>query len=135
MFCRNFQKRLQQLNAIRIIQRNCSAYLKLRNWQWWRLYTKVKPLLQVTNNEDKLNAKEEELKKVVDTYQRTREYVEDMEMKHTQLVEEKNILTEQLQAEADLCAEAEEVCGDSLVNEWNVYIDIKELMMVLGLVV
>ena len=42
-----FQKRLQQLNAIRIIQRNCAAYLKLRNWQWWRLYTKVKPLLQV----------------------------------------------------------------------------------------
>ena len=38
---RNFQKRVQQLNAIRIIQRNCAAYLKLRNWQWWRLYTKV----------------------------------------------------------------------------------------------
>jgi hypothetical protein len=38
---------MQQLNAIRILQRNCAAYLKLRNWQWWRLYTKVKPLLQV----------------------------------------------------------------------------------------
>ncbi|CAL1262336.1 unnamed protein product, partial [Larinioides sclopetarius] len=38
---RNFHKRLQQLNAIRIIQRNCAAYLKLRNWAWWRLYTKV----------------------------------------------------------------------------------------------
>lgn len=38
---RNYQKRLQQLNAIRIIQRNCAAYLKLRNWQWWRLYVKV----------------------------------------------------------------------------------------------
>ncbi len=44
---RNYVKRIQQLNAIRILQRNCAAYLKLRNWQWWRLYTKVKPLLQV----------------------------------------------------------------------------------------
>ena len=44
---RNYVKRTQQLNAIRILQRNCAAYLKLRNWQWWRLYTKVKPLLQV----------------------------------------------------------------------------------------
>ena len=61
---RNYQKRLQQLSAIRIIQRNCAAYLKLRNWQWWRLFTKVKPLLQVTNNEEKLNAKENELKQV-----------------------------------------------------------------------
>merc|ERR1719300_732718 len=31
---RNYQKRVQQLNAIRILQRNCAAYLKLRNWQW-----------------------------------------------------------------------------------------------------
>ena len=46
-FSRNYVKRTQQLNAIRILQRNCAAYLKLRNWQWWRLYTKVKPLLQV----------------------------------------------------------------------------------------
>ena len=42
MVCgRNYQKRLQQINAIRVIQRNCAAYLKLRNWQWWRLFTKV----------------------------------------------------------------------------------------------
>ena len=41
LFCRNYQKRLQQLSAIRVIQRNCSAYLKLRNWAWWRLFTKV----------------------------------------------------------------------------------------------
>ena len=47
---RNYQKKVQQLNAIRILQRNCAAYLKLRNWQWWRLYTKVKPLLQVTRD-------------------------------------------------------------------------------------
>lgn len=61
---RNYQKRLQQLNAIRIIQRNCAAYLKLRNWQWWRLYTKVKPLLEVTKQEEKLTQKEDELKQV-----------------------------------------------------------------------
>jgi myosin protein heavy chain len=61
---RNFHKRTQQLNAIRIIQRNCAAYLKLRNWQWWRLYTKVKPLLEVTKQEEKLTQKEDELKQV-----------------------------------------------------------------------
>merc|ERR1719361_286389 len=59
---RNYQKRVQQLNAIRILQRNCAAYLKLRNWQWWRLYTKVKPLLQVTKNDEKVLQKETELK-------------------------------------------------------------------------
>lgn len=24
------------------MQRNCAAYLKLRNWQWWRLFIKVR---------------------------------------------------------------------------------------------
>lgn len=38
---RAFTKRQQQLTAMKVIQRNCAAYLKLRNWQWWRLFTKV----------------------------------------------------------------------------------------------
>lgn len=41
--CRAFAKRQQQLTAMKVIQRNCAAYLKLRNWQWWRLFTKVTP--------------------------------------------------------------------------------------------
>jgi myosin protein heavy chain len=63
---RKVQRLAQQLNAIRIIQRNCSAYLKLRHWPWWRLFTKVKPLLQVTNTEEQMKAKETELKAVND---------------------------------------------------------------------
>ena len=46
-FCRgnlarkHYEKRTQQLSAIRVLQRNCLNYLKLRNWPWWRLFTKV----------------------------------------------------------------------------------------------
>uniref|UniRef100_A0A8D3AST0 Myosin, heavy chain 14, non-muscle n=1 Tax=Scophthalmus maximus TaxID=52904 RepID=A0A8D3AST0_SCOMX len=60
-----FLKKQQQLSAMRVMQRNCAAYLKLRNWQWWRLFTK--------------------------------------------LMEEKSVLADQLQAEAELFAEAEEM--------------------------
>lgn len=105
---RNFQKRCQHLNAIRIIQRNCSSYLKLRNWAWWRLFTKVKPLLQVTNTEEKLNVKEQELKQVADRFEKLKFEHEDLEKKQQQMIEEKNALAEQLQAEAELAAEAEE---------------------------
>ncbi|EPY73254.1 apolipoprotein L3 [Camelus ferus] len=34
-----FAKWQQQLTAMKVLQRNCAAYLKLRNWQWWRLFT------------------------------------------------------------------------------------------------
>ncbi|XP_055324456.1 myosin heavy chain, non-muscle isoform X1 [Sitodiplosis mosellana] len=105
---RNYQKRLQQLNAIRIIQRNCAAYLKLRNWQWWRLYTKVKPLLEVTKQEEKLVQKEDELKQVREKLDVLSRDAQDYERKFQQAIEEKTHLAEQLQAEIELCAEAEE---------------------------
>uniref|UniRef100_A0A8C7MDH7 Myosin-9 n=1 Tax=Oncorhynchus kisutch TaxID=8019 RepID=A0A8C7MDH7_ONCKI len=93
-----FARRQQQLTAMKVIQRNCSAYLKLRNWQWWRLFTKVKPLLQVSRQEEEMQAKDDELSKVKER----QEYAE------IQLAE-KQALQEQLQAETELCAEAEEM--------------------------
>ncbi|KAJ3615221.1 hypothetical protein NHX12_018789 [Muraenolepis orangiensis] len=78
-----FTKRQQQLTAMKVIQRNCVAYLKLKNWPWWRLFTKVKPLLQ--------------------------QQLEVFESKQQQLSAEKMALQEQLQAEIELCAEAEEM--------------------------
>merc|ERR1719187_1353446 len=106
---RNYQKRVQQLNAIRILQRNCAAYLKLRNWQWWRLYTKVKPLLQVTKNDEKVMQKENELKEITEKLHHHEVEVQNLDKQYQQAMEEKNILAEQLQAETELCAEAEEM--------------------------
>ncbi|KAI1301395.1 Myosin heavy chain, non-muscle [Halotydeus destructor] len=105
---RNYQKRLQQLNAIRIIQRNCAAYLKLRNWPWWRLYTKVKPLLEFTNHDQQLLEKENELKHIKDNKDRLEQDVQDLEKKLLAVNEEKVTIAEQLQAETEISAEAEE---------------------------
>jgi len=106
---RNYQKKVQQLNAIRILQRNCAAYLKLRNWQWWRLYTKVKPLLQVTKNDEKVLQKETELKEITEKLQDHETMLVSMDKQYQQALEEKSILAEQLQAEIELCGEAEEM--------------------------
>merc|ERR1719410_3029005 len=106
---RNYVKRTQQLSAIRILQRNCAAYLKLRNWQWWRLYTKVKPLLQVTKNDEKVLQKETELKEITEKLQKHETEVQNLNKQYEQALEEKSILAEQLQAETELCAEAEEM--------------------------
>uniref|UniRef100_A0A665W1W4 Myosin-10-like n=1 Tax=Echeneis naucrates TaxID=173247 RepID=A0A665W1W4_ECHNA len=104
-----FAKKQQQLSALKVLQRNCAAYLKLRHWQWWRLFTKVKPLLQVTRQEEEMQAKDEELIKVKEKQTKVEGELVEMERKHQQLMEEKNILAEQLQAETELFAEAEEM--------------------------
>ncbi|XP_072416259.1 myosin-11 isoform X1 [Chiloscyllium punctatum] len=104
-----FAKRQQQLNAMKVIQRNCAAYLKLRNWQWWRLFTKVKPLLQVTRQEEEMQLKEDELQRTKEKQQKAEISLSELEKKHTQIMEEKTTLQEQLQAETELYAEAEEM--------------------------
>ena len=64
----------------------------------------------MTNNEEKLNAKENELRQITDKFEKQKADLQELEEKHNQLLQEKHILSEQLQAESELCAEAEEVC-------------------------
>merc|ERR1719259_849643 len=124
---RNYTKRLQQLNAIRIIQRNCAAYLKLRNWQWWRLYTKVKPLLNVTKQEEELSQKEDLLKKATSEVEAHRAITDEITQKLNAAVQEKNVLAEQLQAETELCAEAEEMRARLLARKQEVELILHDL--------
>ncbi|XP_053700207.1 myosin-10 isoform X2 [Synchiropus splendidus] len=104
-----FMKKQQQLSALRVMQRNCAAYLKLRNWQWWRLFTKVKPLLQVTRQDEEIQVREAELQKAKDQLTRAEQNFTELDKKHIQLMEEKAVLADQLQAEAELFAEAEDM--------------------------
>ena len=61
------------------MQRNCAAYLKLRNWQWWRLFIKVKPLLQVTRQDEVLQARAQELQKVQELQQQSAREVGELQ--------------------------------------------------------
>ncbi len=73
------------------------------------LLHQVKPLLEVTKEEEKLRKKEEELKNIREKLDSQVRIAEETEKRYKQVVEEKTVLAEQLQAEIDLCAEAEEM--------------------------
>lgn len=59
-YCKGYlgRKRLQKLKlqhlAVTCIQRNVRLLMGIRNWSWWRLYTKVQPLLNVHRTEEEL---------------------------------------------------------------------------------
>jgi myosin heavy subunit len=48
---KQYKLMLDQRVAMSVLQRNIKKYLSLRNWPWWKLYTKVKPLLSVARQE------------------------------------------------------------------------------------
>ncbi|XP_006868448.1 PREDICTED: myosin-14 [Chrysochloris asiatica] len=124
---RAFQKRQQQQSALRVMQRNCAAYLKLRHWQWWRLFTKVKPLLQVTRQDEVLQAQVQELQKVQEMQQQSARQVGELQDRLVQLEEERTRLSEQLRAEAELCAEAEETRGRLAARKQELEVVVSEL--------
>lgn len=43
--------------ALLVIQRSLRKYMKLRSWPWWKMWTRVKPLLNVANIEDELRVR------------------------------------------------------------------------------
>ncbi|XP_040834252.1 myosin-14 isoform X1 [Ochotona curzoniae] len=124
---RAFQKRQQQQSALRVMQRNCAAYLKLRHWQWWRLFTKVKPLLQVTRQDEVLQARVQELQKVQELQQQSAREVGELQVRVAQLEEERTRLAEQLRAEAELCTEAEETRGRLATRKQELELIVSEL--------
>ncbi|RDX42039.1 hypothetical protein OH76DRAFT_150419 [Lentinus brumalis] len=96
---RQMMKILNRAVAIRTIQRNARIYGELRDWPWWNLYTKVRPLLAATRNDDELRKKEAELllaKERAERDLREREALESLKMR---LESEKRKVEEDLEAE------------------------------------
>ena len=76
---------MEQSRAMKVLQSNIRSYLKLRNWPWWRLFTKVKPLLQVTNQEEERRQMETENKRLNDRYEKLQVDFDDMKKKNEQV--------------------------------------------------
>lgn len=51
---KTFKKLQEQRLALTVVQRSLRRYLKLRTWPWWKLWQKVKPLLNASRVEDQI---------------------------------------------------------------------------------
>lgn len=51
---KDYKKIQEQRVALQVVQRNLRKYLQLRTWPWYKLWQKVKPLLNVTRVEDEI---------------------------------------------------------------------------------
>ncbi|GAA5956438.1 hypothetical protein JCM21900_005330 [Sporobolomyces salmonicolor] len=58
---RQAKKVLHRAGAVRTLQRNARIYVQLRDWPWWPLFQRVRPLLAAARSDDELRRKEEEL--------------------------------------------------------------------------
>jgi myosin heavy chain 6/7 len=90
---KDYKKMLEQRLALSVLQRNIRKYLSLRNWAWWKLYTKVKPLLSVARQEDELKKLEDEFKTLKVTFEKEEKLRKEIEENNTKLVRGKCMKT------------------------------------------
>jgi len=83
---REYRKMLAQRLALSVLQRNIRKYLSLRNWAWWKLYTKVKPLLSVARQEDELKKLEDEFKALKENFEKEEKLRKETEENNTKLI-------------------------------------------------
>ncbi|KAL3993677.1 Myosin head (motor domain) family protein [Acanthocheilonema viteae] len=106
---RSFKKLLQHVSAIRIIQRNGLAWSRLKDWNWWRLFAKVKPLLEVTASEEAIASKESELKSLRETLLQKEYTLSDYMTRIEQLTNDRAALQKLLEEESVEKTEIEDV--------------------------
>jgi myosin protein heavy chain len=99
---RRVRKQLNRDAAIRTIQRNAKIYLELKNWPWWMLYTKLRPLLVATRSDEELRKKEKELALVQERAQRDAEERVKLEQLKLSLESEKKRVQDALDSERAL---------------------------------
>ena len=83
--------------GLSVIQRNVRRWLTLRNWDWWCLYTAIKPLLNIGRQEDEIKKKLEELEKLKEILAKTEKTKKELEEQNVGLLQTKNDLFFQLQ--------------------------------------
>ncbi|XP_045582191.1 myosin heavy chain, muscle isoform X2 [Procambarus clarkii] len=88
----NYKKLQEQRVALIVVQRNLRKFMKLRNWGWFRLWQKVKPLLNVTRIEDEMKALEEKAAKALEELEKETKLRKALEAANMALQEEKNNL-------------------------------------------
>ncbi|XP_067673669.1 myosin heavy chain, striated muscle-like [Haliotis asinina] len=113
--------------SLELIQKNIRKWLAMRNWCWWRFYTKVKPLLSVAAAEDEMKQKEEALGKTKDELEKVTQRCKELEEQSVTLTEAKNNLFLQVQTQQDTIDDCEERIEQLLKQKEETDVQMKEL--------
>ncbi|WVN90734.1 uncharacterized protein L203_105976 [Cryptococcus depauperatus CBS 7841] len=124
---RRILKLINRAQAIRTIQRNARTYLELRDWPWWGLYVKVRPLLAATKVDDELAKKRAELAMAKERAERDEAERKRLEDLKTGLIREKEKVKRDLETERGLGLEKDRILARSKAREAEMQEKIKEL--------
>ncbi|KAM9855622.1 myosin-7-like [Aulostomus maculatus] len=120
-------KIMQQRDAVMVIQFNLRAFFSVRTWPWMMLFYKLRPLLRSAQVEKELAALKEDFAKLKEALDRSEMKRCEVEERQVVLVQEKNDLALQLQAEQDNLTDAEDRCNQLIQSKISLESKLKEM--------
>ncbi|KAG2392598.1 hypothetical protein C9374_011323 [Naegleria lovaniensis] len=61
---KQYKKLIGRIVYIKLLQRNFRAYLSMKDWDWYQLFVKVRPLVEADRSEKMLNQMKDEIEKL-----------------------------------------------------------------------
>eukprot|EP00800_Vazella_pourtalesii_P011055 TRINITY_DN266_c0_g1_i10.p1 TRINITY_DN266_c0_g1~~TRINITY_DN266_c0_g1_i10.p1 ORF type:complete len:1836 (+),score=613.33 TRINITY_DN266_c0_g1_i10:92-5599(+) len=105
---KNYQKMQSQKLALVVLQKNCKNHLILRNWAWWRLFTKVKPILKVSRTEEDLKKRDDEIARLSDRAKLLEREMVELQDRNVASLENNQQMINEIRREQELVAELED---------------------------
>uniref|UniRef100_A0A8B9TSS2 Myosin heavy chain, skeletal muscle, adult n=1 Tax=Anas platyrhynchos TaxID=8839 RepID=A0A8B9TSS2_ANAPL len=122
-----YQRMVERRESIFCIQYNIRAFMNVKHWPWMKLFFKIKPLLKSAESEKEMANMKEEFEKTKEELAKSEAKRKELEEKMVKLVQEKNDLQLQVQAEADSLADAEERCDQLIKTKIQLEAKVKEV--------
>ncbi|XP_063208246.1 myosin-1B isoform X1 [Chroicocephalus ridibundus] len=122
-----FKKMMERRESIFCIQYNVRSFMNVKHWPWMKLFFKIKPLLKSAESEKEMANMKGEFEKTKEELAKSEAKRKELEEKMVSLLQEKNDLQLQVQAEADGLADAEERCDQLIKTKIQLEAKIKEL--------
>nr|XP_057904384.1 myosin-8-like [Doryrhamphus excisus] len=113
-------------DSIFILQSNIRSFMSVKNWPWMRLFFKIKPLLRCAEAEKEMQTMKEEVSGLKEELGRSEARRKELEEKTVVLIQEKNDLHLQIQAERENLCDAEERCEGLIKSKIDLEAKIKE---------
>ncbi|XP_023204827.1 myosin-4-like isoform X1 [Xiphophorus maculatus] len=121
-----YQKMMARKEAIYTLQYNLRSFMNVKHWPWMKLYFKLKPLLKSAEAEKEMAQMKTDFTKLKEDLCRSESRRKELEEKMVSVVQEKNDLLLQVQAEADNLLDAEERCEGLIKSKIQLEAKLKE---------
>ncbi|XP_051904409.1 myosin-2-like [Hippocampus zosterae] len=123
-----YQEMMARKEAIYTIQYNFRSFMNVKHWPWMKLYFKLKPLLKSAEAEKEMAQMKVDFTKLKEDLAKSENRRREIEEKMVSVVQERNDLLLQVQAESDNLLDAEERCEGLIKSKIQLEAKLNEVM-------